>query len=82
MRGSKEGESMEKIKLLLVDDNKQLTSMIEEYFSSNHASIEVRYIAGDGEEGLKLLREKQPDIVISTPIDSHGVFIGLIVYIP
>ena len=56
---------METIKLLLVDDNKQLTSMIEEYFSSNHASIEVRYTASDGDEGLKFLREKEDiDLVI------------------
>ena len=53
---------MKTVKLLLVDDNKQLTSMIEEYFSSNHASIEVRYTAGDGEEGLEILKEHEDDI--------------------
>ena len=56
---------MKKIKLLLVDDNKQLTSMIEKYFSSNHASIEVRYTAYNGEEGLEFLRKKEDiDLVI------------------
>ena len=53
---------MEKIKLLLVDDNKELTSMIEEYFSSNHASIEVAYTAGDGKEGLEILEEHSDEI--------------------
>ena len=53
---------MEKIKLLLVDDNQELTSMIEEYFSSNHASIEVAYTAKDGEEGLEILKEHDEDI--------------------
>lgn len=53
---------MEKIKLLLVDDNVELTSMIEEYFSSNHASIEVAYIASNGEDCLNMLRNNEEDI--------------------
>ena len=62
MRGSKEGENMEKVKLLLVDDNKQLLSMIEEYFSSNHAGIEVLYTAENGEKGLEILNEHGDEI--------------------
>ena len=62
MRGSKEGENMNTIKLLLVDDNKSLTSMIKEYFSSNHADIEVLYTAGDGREGLEILKEHGDEI--------------------
>lgn len=52
---------METVKLLLVDDNKMLTSMIEEYFGSKHG-IEVRYTASDGEEGLEILKEHEDDI--------------------
>ena len=50
---------MEKIKLLLVDDNESLVTMIKEYFSSNQAGIEVTYTAKDGGEALELLRTKK-----------------------
>ena len=47
---------METIKLLLVDDNTELTTMIKEYFSSNRAGIEVVYTASNGEEGLDIVK--------------------------
>ncbi len=50
---------MEKTRLLVIDDNKELVSMIKEYFSK-HASIEVVMQAYDGVEGLNLI-EKQSD---------------------
>ena len=43
---------MEKIKAVLIDDNTSLVEMIKEYFSSNHAGIEVVYTANDGKEGF------------------------------
>jgi len=46
---------MEKVKLLLVDDNKELVTMIKEYFSSNHA-VQVAFTASNGEEGLEIIR--------------------------
>lgn len=52
---------MEKIKLLLVDDNKELVTMITEYFSSNRAGIEVVYTASNGEEGLDIIRNHQDE---------------------
>lgn len=52
---------MEKIKVVLVDDNVELVRMIKEYFSSNRAGIEVVYTAKDGEEGLKIIKEKQEE---------------------
>ena len=52
---------MEKIKAVLVDDNTSLVEMIKEYFSSNHAGIEVVYTAYDGKEGMKLVKDKQDD---------------------
>lgn len=65
LRGSKEGELMNKIKLLLVDDNKELVTMIEEYFSSNHA-VEVTFTASNGEEGLNIIRNhtEEFDLII------------------
>lgn len=53
---------MKTIKLLLVDDNKSLTSMIKEYFSSNHADIEVLYTASDGREGIEILQDHSDEI--------------------
>ena len=49
---------MEKIKLLVVDDNKNLVDMIEEYFSSSN-SVMVNLKAYDGVEGLELIKDKQ-----------------------
>ncbi len=70
---------MEKIRLLLIDDNKPLVGMIKEYFSSNHAGIEVVYTAYDGEEGINLVREKQDDYdliildLVMPKLDGSGV---------
>ena len=47
---------MEKIKLLLIDDNIELVNMMKEYFSSR-ANMEVVMTAHNGEEGLKLIEE-------------------------
>ena len=52
---------MEKIKVVLVDDNIELVRMINEYFSSNRAGIEVVYTANDGEEGLNIIKNKQDE---------------------
>ena len=46
---------MEKIKLIVVDDNVELVSMIKEYFSG-HADISVVGTAKNGEEGMELIR--------------------------
>ena len=50
---------MNKIKVLMVDDNISLANMIKEYFSS-HDSIEIAYEAHDGVEGIELI-EKEKD---------------------
>ena len=51
---------MKKIRILMIDDNIELISMIKEYFN-NHASIEVVLEATDGEKGLNLAKEKQDE---------------------
>ena len=43
---------MEKIKVLMIDDNVNLVEMVEDYFE-NHPKIEIVGKAYDGEEGLK-----------------------------
>lgn len=49
---------MKNIKVLMIDDNYELTKMVKEYFSSNE-NIEVAFIAMDGVEGVKLIKEKR-----------------------
>ena len=54
---------MNKIKVLLIDDNINLVDMVKQYFSS-HAVIEVSDIAMDGKEGLSLIESKNYDLVL------------------
>ena len=49
---------MEKIKLLVIDDNVKLTDAIKEYFQNND-KIEVSLVAKDGEEGYELIKNSQ-----------------------
>ena len=50
---------MEKIKILMIDDNTSLVEMVKEYFKDNQ-KIEVSLTCKDGLEGLKTILEK-PD---------------------
>ena len=47
---------MEKIKILMIDDNVNLVEMVEDYFEDN-PKIDVVGKAYDGEEGLKIIKE-------------------------
>lgn len=47
---------MEKIRILMIDDNVNLTRMVSDYFE-DHPRIEVVAKAYDGEEGLKIIRD-------------------------
>ncbi len=49
---------MKKVRLLVVDDNKNLVDMIKEYFKENN-EIEVLYTAYDGEEGIELIQKEK-----------------------
>lgn len=51
---------MNKIRVLMIDDNIELVSMIKEYFN-NHASIEVVLEASNGEEGINLAKTCKQD---------------------
>ena len=48
---------MEKIRVLMIDDNQSLTDMVKEYFD-NHNKIEVVLSCKDGEEGLNTIINK------------------------
>ncbi len=52
---------MKEIKVLMVDDNKQLVDMVKEYFSS-HAVISIAKTANDGVEGIEVLKDNVEDI--------------------
>ena len=56
---------MEKIKILMIDDNINLTEMVKDYFE-NHPKIEVVGTAYDGEEGLDIIKAKnlEYDLII------------------
>lgn len=47
---------MEKIKVLMIDDNVSLVEMVEEYFM-DHPKIEIVGKAHDGEDGLHIIKE-------------------------
>lgn len=47
--------------ILLVDDNEELLSMLEDLFLPTYKV----YIAHDGREGLEMARQIQPDLIIS-----------------
>ena len=52
---------MEKINVLMIDDNINLVNMVKEYFS-NHETIKINYEAYDGLQGIKVLEENKDKI--------------------
>ena len=55
---------MKKTKLLMIDDNTQLVEAVKEYFEGS-SEIEVKYVASDGIEGLRIIEEKDDyDVVV------------------
>ncbi len=56
---------MEKIRVLMIDDNVNLVGMIKEYFGS-HDFISIDFEAYDGAEGIELIEKKQEqyDVII------------------
>ncbi len=51
---------MKNIRVLMIDDNVELVSMIKEYFK-DHANIEVTLEANDGKKGLELIENNQSE---------------------
>lgn len=49
---------MEKIKVLMIDDNISLVGMVKEYFKDNR-NIEISLTANDGQEGIEILEKEQ-----------------------
>ncbi len=69
-RFGKGGKAVEKIKVCLVDDNKELVSMLESYVAAQE-DMEVIGTAYNGQECLNLLKDKQPDVLVLDIIMPH-----------
>ncbi|PEX20156.1 sporulation transcription factor Spo0A [Bacillus cereus] len=69
-RFGKGGKAVEKIKVCLVDDNKELVSMLESYVAAQD-DMEVIGTAYNGQECLNLLTDKQPDVLVLDIIMPH-----------
>lgn len=56
---------MDKIKVLMIDDNLNLVQMVKEYFKS-HDMISIDYEAYDGEQGIELIDQEKDhyDVII------------------
>ncbi|MBO9129722.1 sporulation transcription factor Spo0A [Bacillus sp. 165] len=61
---------MEKIKVCLADDNRELVSMLESYVSEQD-DMEVIGVAYNGQECLNLLKDKDPDVLVLDIIMPH-----------
>lgn len=61
---------MDKVKVFLVDDNRELVSLIENYFTSL-SDIEVIGVACNGQDCLMQLEENKPDVLVLDIIMPH-----------
>src|SRR5690554_6702494 len=68
---------MEKIKVVIADDNREFSNIISKYISSV-GDFEVVGKAKDGVEALSLVEEKNPDILILDIIMPHLDGLGVL----
>lgn len=61
---------MEKVKVCLADDNRELVQLLENYFS-DQSEIEVIGKAFNGRECLEIIEEKEPDVLVLDIIMPH-----------
>ncbi|HLV09410.1 MAG TPA: sporulation transcription factor Spo0A [Halanaerobiales bacterium] len=64
------------IRIVLVDDNKEFCQLLEEYLNEQE-DFEVVGVAYNGIDGLKLIREKEPEILVLDLIMPHLDGIGV-----
>ena len=58
-----EGDYMSKIKVLMIDDNKELVEAVKEYFKCSEL-IEISSVAYDGVEGLEKIENDIYDVIV------------------
>ncbi|PAE24345.1 MULTISPECIES: sporulation transcription factor Spo0A [Bacillaceae] len=61
---------MKKIKVCVVDDNRELVGLLEEYISSQE-DMEVSGVAHNGQDCLDILVQTQPDVLVLDIIMPH-----------
>ena len=54
---------MEKIKVLMVDDNVNMTGMVKDYFKKNKM-IEISDVCHDGEEAIENIKKNKYDLLL------------------
>ncbi|MGE8204461.1 sporulation transcription factor Spo0A [Heyndrickxia sp. NPDC080065] len=68
---------MNKIKVFIVDDNRELVGLLEEFISSQD-DMEISGVAYNGQECLDLLREAKPHVLILDIIMPHLDGLGVL----
>lgn len=66
-----------KIKVLIVDDNKDFCDILKEYLEKQD-DIEIIGVANDGKQAVELIPEKSPDLVILDIIMPHLDGLGVL----
>ena len=61
---------MNKIKVCIVDDNRELVGLLEEYISSQE-DMEVTGVAYNGQDCLEILKDSDPDVLLLDIIMPH-----------
>lgn len=61
---------MEKIKVCVADDNRELVSLLSEYIEGQD-DMEVIGVAYNGQECLSLFKDKNPDVLVLDIIMPH-----------
>ncbi|MDI9479085.1 MAG: sporulation transcription factor Spo0A [Bacillota bacterium] len=66
----------DRVRVVLVDDNREFCQLLEEYLNEQE-NISVVGVGYNGVEGLKLVKEKEPDILVLDLIMPHLDGIGV-----
>ena len=61
---------MREIKVCIVDDNRELTNLLKDHIDGQE-NMEVIGVAYNGQECLKMLEQKKPDVLILDIIMPH-----------